>query len=133
MGVGTVLSRPGLLMSLVSRVRLATRLLREPRVPLAIKAVPLAALVYLIVPLDLVPDFLLVLGELDDLGFILVAIEIFVRLCPAAPAAFHKAAIAEGAKYAPMPSTFAHEGASAADHTGGTAERPVIDAEWRRD
>jgi len=110
------LSRPGLLRSLLAQVRLGIRLVREPRVPLMTKAVPLLAAIYLISPLDAVPDLLPILGQIDDLGLILVALVVFLRLCPATAVAFHRAAIAHGHTYAPMP---------AADD--------VIDAEWRHE
>jgi uncharacterized membrane protein YkvA (DUF1232 family) len=110
------LQRPGLLLTLLERMRLATRLLREPRVPGAIKTVPLLAGLYLIWPLDIAPDFLPVLGQVDDLGLVLLALEGFLRLCPAAAVAFHRAGIAAGRRFAPMPAT-----------------GDVIDAEWRRE
>lgn len=109
------LRRPGLLRMLFSQVRLAGRLLREPRVSLRVKAAPLLAALYLVSPLDVLPDFLPVLGQVDDLTLILVALAAFLRLCPAAAVAFHRAAIAEGKPYMPMSPT-----------------DDVIDAEWRR-
>lgn len=110
------LLRPGLLVTLLSRMRLAVRLVREPRVALLTKAIPLLAALYVISPLDLVPDVLPVLGQLDDLTFVLATLEIFLRLCPAGAAEFHRAAIVEGRKYSPM---------SQADD--------FLDTEWRRD
>lgn len=110
------LSRPGLFRALLSQVRLAIRLMREPRVPLPTKAVPLLAALYLISPLDVVPDVLPLLGQLDDVGIILVTLEVFLRVCPAQAIAFHRAALAQGRRYAPM---------SPADD--------FIDAEWRRE
>jgi uncharacterized membrane protein YkvA (DUF1232 family) len=109
------LSRPGALRALLSQLRLAIRLVREPRVPLLTKALPLLSALYLVSPLDLVPDVLPILGQLDDVGVILIALEVFVRLCPPAAAASHRAAIAQGRKYAPMSST-----------------DDFIEAEWRR-
>ena len=109
------LRQPGFLLTLLSRARLAARLLREPGVPWVTKAVPLLAALYLVFPLDFVPDLLPVLGQLDDLGIVLLALEVFLRLCPAAAVAFHRAAVAGGRRYGPMAAT--------AD---------VIDAEWRR-
>ena len=113
--VATWLARPGLLRTLLSDVRLAFRLLREPLVPLLVKALPLAALVYVISPLDFLPDVLPVIGQLDDLGIIIIALKVFLRLCPAPAATFHRAAISQGRRYSRM---------SPADY--------VIDAEFRR-
>jgi uncharacterized membrane protein YkvA (DUF1232 family) len=96
-------SRPSLLGTLVSHVRLSMRLLREPRVPLLIKALPVAAALYVISPLDFVPDVFPVLGQLDDLSVVLIGLGAFVKLCPAGAVDFHRAAIAQGRKYCQMP------------------------------
>ncbi len=97
------LSRPSLLRTLITRARLTVRLLREPRVPLVLKAVPVLAVCYIVFPLDVVPDVLPVLGELDDLGVLVIAVEAFLLLCPAAATEFHRAALAQGSRYCPMP------------------------------
>jgi uncharacterized membrane protein YkvA (DUF1232 family) len=108
------LSRPLSLRSLVVQARLAVRLFREPRVPALLKAVPVLAGLYLISPIDLVPDFLPGLGQLDDLGVILAALELFVRLCPAGVQAHHREALSQRRRYAPMASN-----------------EDIIEAEWR--
>ena len=64
------LSRPSLLRTLFSQVRLAIRLVREPRVGMLVKALPVLAAVYVVSPLDFVPDVIPVLGQLDDLGIL---------------------------------------------------------------
>ena len=46
--------------------RLFTGLVRDPRVPLRAKLVLGATAVYLALPIDLVPDFIPVAGQLDD-------------------------------------------------------------------
>jgi uncharacterized membrane protein YkvA (DUF1232 family) len=107
-------SRTGLLRTLVWQARLAFRLIREPGVPVLTKTLPALALLYVISPLDFAPDVLPVLGQLDDIGIAAVALEIFLRLCPASMKAFHEGAIAQGRAYSAMPAT--------AD---------FIDAEWR--
>jgi uncharacterized membrane protein YkvA (DUF1232 family) len=99
------LSWPALLRTLVAQVRLTLRLLREPRVPLLVKAVPILACLYVVSPVDFVPDVLPVLGQLDDLGVIVLALEAFLRWCPPQAVAFHRAAMARGQSYGPMPPT----------------------------
>ena len=67
---------------LLAQARLAIRLMREPAVPLLAKAVPVLAGMYLIWPLDFLPDLMPFLGQLDDLAALLVGLEAFVALCP---------------------------------------------------
>lgn len=88
---------------LFSQLRLAFRLLREPSVPLFLKALPVAAAVYVFSPLDFIPDVLPLLGQLDDIGVIAIALEGFVRLCPTRAVDFHRTALAQGSPYTPMP------------------------------
>ena len=102
--------------ALLSQARLAFRLVREPRVPLLTKGVLLLAALYIISPVDFIPDVLPVIGQLDDLGIAVAALEIFLRLCPAGAKAFHQEAIARRRPYSPM-----------------AAVDDVIDAQWRRD
>lgn len=63
-------------------VRLIWRLLRDPEVPIYLKVIPLAAVVYLFVPIDLLPDALLGLGQLDDLTILLLGSKAFTNLVP---------------------------------------------------
>jgi uncharacterized membrane protein YkvA (DUF1232 family) len=65
-----------------SKGLLAIGLMRDQRLPLAVRlAVPLVV-VYLALPLDLIPDFIPVIGQLDDLLLILVALRLVLRLIP---------------------------------------------------
>ena len=105
-----------MLRTLVSHVRVTLRLLREPRVPLLLKLIPLLAAGYVISPLDFVPDVFPIVGQLDDLGIIFIALEAFLRITPADVVDYHRAAVAAGRRFGPMP-------------PGGE----VIDAEYRRD
>ncbi len=56
---------------------------RDPRVPWYAKAVAAAAAVYAFSPIDLIPDFIPVLGYLDDLVIVPLGILLAVRLIPA--------------------------------------------------
>ena len=89
---GSWLFRPWLIKTLLFDLGVAVRLLREPAVSVAAKAVIPLGLLYVISPIDVLPDFLPVLGQLDDLALAFVALKLFVRLCPPAAVAFHRAA-----------------------------------------
>jgi uncharacterized membrane protein YkvA (DUF1232 family) len=78
---------------------------RDPRVPLLAKALLGMAAVYVISPIDIIPDVLPVLGQVDDLAIISLALEGFLRICPTPAVAFHRAAIASSRGYSPMPGT----------------------------
>ncbi len=101
--------------ALLAEIHLALRLLRDPAVPTYLKAVPFAALAYVLSPLDFLPDFIPVIGQLDDIGVLVLGVKGFLRLCPSDVVAFHRQAIAEHRPFAPI---------SPVDQ--------VIDAEFRR-
>ncbi|MEO6388650.1 MAG: YkvA family protein [Croceibacterium sp.] len=55
---------------------------RDPRTPLAAKLVAGAVAAYALSPIDLIPDFIPVLGYLDDLLLVPAGIWLAVRLIP---------------------------------------------------
>ena len=63
-------------------VRLYWRLLRDPRVSIWPKALLVAGVLYVVSPVDLIPDVLPVIGEVDDLVVLIVVCRLFVYLCP---------------------------------------------------
>ena len=99
------LTKPALLRTLFVQLRLALRLIREPGVPLLTRIIPLLAALYLVFPLDFIPDIVPGLGQLDDLGVIAIALELFLRLCPPRAKAFHESALARGQRYSRMPAS----------------------------
>jgi uncharacterized membrane protein YkvA (DUF1232 family) len=56
---------------------------RDPRVPFAAKAVAAMVAAYALSPIDLIPDFIPVLGYLDDVILVPLGILLAVRLVPA--------------------------------------------------
>jgi uncharacterized membrane protein YkvA (DUF1232 family) len=72
----------GLLIDLLRQVKLIWRLLKDRRVPLWMKAIPFLSLGYLLVPVDLVPDVLLGLGQLDDMAVLALGVRLFTELVP---------------------------------------------------
>jgi len=55
---------------------------RDPRVPWYAKALALAVAAYALSPIDLIPDFIPVLGYLDDLILLPLGILLVIRLVP---------------------------------------------------
>jgi uncharacterized membrane protein YkvA (DUF1232 family) len=68
---------------------------RDPRVPWYAKAIAAAAAAYAVSPIDLIPDFIPVLGQLDDLVIVPLAVALAIRLIPPAIMAEHRHAAAE--------------------------------------
>jgi uncharacterized membrane protein YkvA (DUF1232 family) len=56
---------------------------RRPDVPWYAKAIAVAVVAYALSPIDLIPDFIPVLGYLDDLVLLPLGIALAVRLVPA--------------------------------------------------
>lgn len=59
-------------------------LLRNPATPPAARVVALLGLIYLVSPLDLIPDWIPVLGWLDDGIVLLLLLKLAYRLLPPA-------------------------------------------------
>jgi uncharacterized membrane protein YkvA (DUF1232 family) len=72
----------GFLADFIRQIRLAWRLLFDSRVPLWVKAIVPASLIYLISPVDLIPDVAIGLGQLDDLAVLVIGLKLFIELCP---------------------------------------------------
>jgi uncharacterized membrane protein YkvA (DUF1232 family) len=57
------------------QIVLAVRLYRDPRLSAWLKSiVPLVAALYVVSPIDFIPDFLLGVGQVDDLGMLGLAL-----------------------------------------------------------
>ena len=61
-------------------ISLVFRLLLNPRVPLRTKLIPALAIGYVVLPFDLLPDFIPILGGVDDAILAIVAAYAFVLL-----------------------------------------------------
>jgi uncharacterized membrane protein YkvA (DUF1232 family) len=73
---------------------------RDPRVPWYAKAVAVAVAAYALSPIDLIPDFIPVVGYLDDLIIVPLGIALVVRMIPPHIMAEHRAQ-ADAAQHRP--------------------------------
>jgi uncharacterized membrane protein YkvA (DUF1232 family) len=74
--------------------RLIWALARDPRVPTRQKLVLGVVAGYLVSPLDLIPDFIPVIGQLDDLAVLVFGLDFFIRRAPPEVVEEHMARIA---------------------------------------
>lgn len=102
----------GVLAQFVQTLRLVWRLFNDARVSLFPKLIIPAALLYVLSPVDLAPDFILGLGQLDDLGIVALALALFIEVCPRAIVEEHRRALA-------------------AEHAAPPADETVIEGSFR--
>lgn len=82
------MSRRGSLRRLRGAARLSTyvlalwKLFKHPQTPRAAKLVAIAVIAYAVSPIDLIPDFIPVLGQLDDLILLPLGVTLAVKLTP---------------------------------------------------
>ena len=70
------------LQDIVRQARLAWRLMRDDRVPTWTKVIPPVALAYVLFPIDIIPDVIVGLGQLDDIAVVLIGVKLFIELAP---------------------------------------------------
>jgi uncharacterized membrane protein YkvA (DUF1232 family) len=66
-----------------SRFRVTIRIMRDPRVGSWMKwVVPIVTIIYMMSPMNMIPDFQLVTGELDDLLIASLAMAAMMKIVP---------------------------------------------------
>lgn len=76
--------------------RLVWGLARDERVPGAQKLILVGIVGYLLMPIDIIPDFLPILGQLDDVAIVLLGLDFFIKAAPADVVDEHLARISKG-------------------------------------
>ncbi|HEV2747238.1 MAG TPA: YkvA family protein [Allosphingosinicella sp.] len=90
--------RPSLLRKLRVDAHAAWLAARDPRTPWYARAFGLVVTAYALSPIDLIPDFIPVLGLLDDALLIPLGIWLFVKMLPAGLFDEHRAVAAAAAE-----------------------------------
>lgn len=85
--------RGAMLQPIIDQFRLTWRLLRDPRVPVWTKAIPLATLIYVVSPLDFLTDLLPLIGLVDDFAIVAAGLRFFESAAPDYVVAEHRAAL----------------------------------------
>ena len=85
-----------LVLRLPTYARIVWGLLRDPRTPIGLKALLAAALAYVVMPVDLIPDMLPIIGQADDLTVLLLVLDLFIQNAPPEVRAEHSARARNG-------------------------------------
>jgi uncharacterized membrane protein YkvA (DUF1232 family) len=85
-----------LVWKLPTYVRMVWGIIRDPRTPLPLKALLGAGLAYVVVPIDLVPDAIPILGQADDLTVLLLVLDMFIANAPGEVRREHAARAQDG-------------------------------------
>jgi|RhiMetdeSRZDD1v2_1073273.scaffolds.fasta_scaffold1409705_2 uncharacterized membrane protein YkvA (DUF1232 family) len=64
------------------KLRFFRLLMTDPRVPRFVKVLPFLLAAYLAMPFDIIPDFIPVLGYVDDVAVALGTLALIIRLTP---------------------------------------------------
>ena len=85
-----------LVIKLPTYARIVWGLMRDPRTPIGLKGMLAAALAYVVLPVDLIPDVIPILGQADDLTVLLLVLDLFIQNAPAEVRAEHTARAKDG-------------------------------------
>jgi uncharacterized membrane protein YkvA (DUF1232 family) len=85
-----------LVIKLPTYARVVWGILRDPRTPIGLKGMLAAALAYVVLPVDLIPDVIPILGQADDLTVLLLVLDLFIQNAPAEVRAEHTARARNG-------------------------------------
>ena len=69
-------------LAFVDKLALAWSLFRDPRISIGLRLIAVGLVLYVAMPLDLIPDFIPVIGYLDDLLIVLIGAGLLLRSIP---------------------------------------------------
>ena len=71
-----------LVIKLPTYARIVWGIVRDPRTPIGLKGMLVAALAYVVFPVDLIPDAIPIIGQADDLTVLLLVLDLFSQNAP---------------------------------------------------
>jgi uncharacterized membrane protein YkvA (DUF1232 family) len=92
----SILFRIGAVRSLFRSARLSWRLVRDPRTPGAHKLFLTVAVALILSPINWIPSLIPILGQMEDLVLLTLALNLFLKRVPAELRLEHEAALGRG-------------------------------------
>ncbi len=80
--IGPYIPQGNFIRDLIQQAKLAYSLMLDPRVHPVTKLIPIAAVAYVLLPFDVSPDFVPLLGQIDDLAVLLFGLRLFFEFSP---------------------------------------------------
>lgn len=106
----------GFLGELWQQIRLVYYLIRDKDVPIYLKLLPLLGIGYILFPIDFAPDFIPVLGQLDDLTLLIIGAKVFIEMAPPEIVARYSAQMRAATSAKTAEGTGTEEGTRATTH-----------------
>ncbi len=115
---------------LLDQGKLAWKLFRDPSVNPWLKfGLPIIGLIYLVSPIDIIPDVIPVLGQMDDVAILMLLTQVFIMLAPDNIVNMYRQA-SQAAGFNPDPAASSSP-PSSEDEVKTPVEEEVIDTEYR--
>ncbi len=80
--LGPYMPEGNLFREVIQQIKLACNLVLDPRVHPLTKLIPVAAVAYLLLPTDLIPDIIPILGQADDVMVLMLGLRLFFEFSP---------------------------------------------------
>jgi uncharacterized membrane protein YkvA (DUF1232 family) len=80
--LGPYIPQGNFIREIIQQAKLAYNLIMDPRVHPVTKLIPLVALGYVLLPVDLAPDIVPLLGQLDDAAVLIFGLRMFFEFAP---------------------------------------------------
>ena len=80
--LGPYIPQGNLFRDIIQQVKLAYNLMLDPRVNPITKLIPIAAVGYLVLPPDILPDIIPIVGQVDDVFVLIMGLRMFFEFAP---------------------------------------------------